>query len=668
MGDSQHNIQEGQHRVASGVEHSWQPLVSSNDPITQLADKLHESTIRARDIDPSELVPHLYDPIQPKTQIRVLALHPGGGDEEISCSLEVARLDEPPPYEALSYAWGDSKERYPIRCGNGSLEVTDNLYAALKRLRDVSSDRVLWIDAICINQQDGREKGHQVQQMAEIYSRASRVLIWLGEETESVPAAFEALRWTRRLFPDGAAFATSVKMTLENFQFYENRNREYLLSGEMRRIESMWKPIFLLISRPWFMRKWVIQEVVRGQRGLIICGSQTLPWDMLEDTFAYLNFFQMITSWGSNITYEVAITVATICKISVMRSAKAPEQLLTFAKLVRDTRLLLATDQRDHIISMVHLATDLSTEDIDFLIDYKISSTTEYLRSFMQWSVQIKKTLVFFSSGFDPADVADPTQPSWIFDVNSCDGDRGFDRSTMRFRATAQSGIKSPIEATFNSDTHSMSITGTIIDEIAALGKTFLVQVSGSSEYVEDGKKTGNDAVNSATLKYFHEFFLECQVIATEDAKVLGTPGFQALCNVLTWEFYNSFVQLRELPQEYIGSQISRAISVAIASLGKDIERSQENHTDIDDTVINCVGAHSVDRRFSRTTNQRLGSMPRYAEVGDKICLFYGGNLPYVIRPRGDGTYRFIGDCYLNGVMCGEAMVEGRKSEVFTLT
>jgi len=59
--------------------------------------------------------------------------------------------------------------------------------------------------------------------------------------------------------------------------------------------------------------------------------------------------------------------------------------------------------------------------------------------------------------------------------------------------------------------------------------------------------------------------------------------------------------------------------------------------------------------------------MPKYAEVGDKICLFYGGNLPYVIRPRGDGTYRYIGDCYLDGVMYGEAMVDGRKSEVFTL-
>ena len=114
MDDSQHDLQEGQHQLLSGVEDTSQPLLSSDESITQLGSKLRESIIRARDTDLSELEAYIYDPIQPKTQIRILTLHPRAGDEAISCSLEVARLDEPPPYEALSYAWGDSKERYPI--------------------------------------------------------------------------------------------------------------------------------------------------------------------------------------------------------------------------------------------------------------------------------------------------------------------------------------------------------------------------------------------------------------------------------------------------------------------------------------------------------------------------------------------------------------------------
>ncbi|KAG4422061.1 hypothetical protein IFR04_004802 [Cadophora malorum] len=667
MDDIQHDLQEGQHQLLSGVEDTSQPLLSSDESITQLGSKLRDSIIRARDTDLSELEAYIYDPIQPKTQIRILTLHPRAGDEAISCSLEVARLDEPPPYEALSYAWGDSKERYPIRCGNGSLEVTDSLLAALRRLRDVSAERVLWIDAICINQQDDMEKGHQVQQMAEIYSQATRVLIWLGEETKSVPAAFEAIRWTRTLFPDGAAYATVVNMTTENFQLYENRNREYLVSGEMMRIILMWRPVFELVSRPWFMRKWVIQEVVRGQHGLIVCGFHTLPWNVFEDTFAYLNILGMIRSWVSTIPYEVANILDTVGNISLMRSADAPKQFMTLATLVRHTRRLLATDPRDHIISMVHLATDLGAEDVDFLIDYKISTITEYLQSFMQWSVQTKRTLVFFSSGFDQADVADPTQPSWNFDVKSWDRVNRFDRFTVEFRAAAQSGMNSPIEATFDSDTHSMSITGAVIDEIAVLGKTFSLQANGSFEYVKDGDEIGKVAVDFAKTNSFQEFLLECQVIATEDANVLGAPGFPAFCNVLTWESCKYSIIFREKSQEYIGSQISKILSHTNANTGKEIELSQEDYTYIDLTVSNYLALHSLGRRFSRTTKGRLGSMPKYAEVGDKICLFYGGNLPYVIRPRGDGTYRYIGDCYLDGVMYGEAMVDGRKSEVFTL-
>jgi len=669
MDDSQHDLQEGQHQLLSGVEDTSQPLLSSDESITQLGSKLRESIIRARDTDLSELEAYIYDPIQPKTQIRILTLHPRAGDEAISCSLEVARLDEPPPYEALSYAWGDSKERYPIRCGNGSLEVTDSLLAALRRLRDVSAERVLWIDAICINQQDDMEKGHQVQQMAEIYSRASRVLIWLGEETESVPAAFEAIRWTRTLFPDGAAFITVVKMPPEQIREYHQRNQNYLASGEMIRISKMWEPVFELGLRPWFTRKWIVQEVVSGQHGLIICGPYTLPWNIFEDTFTYMTALGMsLVAFQGSITEEASLLLSNVRNIGVMRSGEISEELVSFAKLVRDTRRLLATVPRDHVISMVHLASDLSAEDIKCLVDYSIPTTTAYLQSLMRWGVQIKKTLIFLSSGFDQADVADPTQPSWIFDVNSWDGHDGFDRSMVDFRATSQSLSTSPIKASFDSDANSMSITGTIIDEIDFLGIIFAQQSLSFNECTEDAEGIEIQKIQLANFKSEQDFYLESQVIATGDANCLGAPGFSGFCNALTWESCRHSSLAHELSQEYICSQISRRLSTASASIGRDPWTILEQHLDIDPTVVDCAEKHSVGRRFSRTTKGRLGSMPKYAELGDKICLFYGGNLPYVIRPRGNGTYRYIGDCYLDGVMYGEAMVEDRESEVFTLT
>ncbi|RYP20480.1 hypothetical protein DL767_009434 [Monosporascus sp. MG133] len=84
-------------------------------------------------------------------------------------------------YEALSYCWGGSDKPCSISIGDRYLPVTANLYAALLRLRHHLIGRVIWVDAICINQEDVKERGQQVRSMAEIYYKASRVIVWLGE-------------------------------------------------------------------------------------------------------------------------------------------------------------------------------------------------------------------------------------------------------------------------------------------------------------------------------------------------------------------------------------------------------------------------------------------------------------------------------------------------------
>jgi hypothetical protein len=140
-------------------------------------------------------------------------------------------------YEALSYVWGSVEDKQLIyiqpsddKGDNSSagnvrcLRVTKNLHAALSRIRDRVLDRVLWIDAICINQEDNKEKGHQVQSMAKIYASANRVIVWLGEEAGDTDGAFEALCQAAakgRIDP-------SVRQTIP-----------------------------ALLKRPWFQRIWV---------------------------------------------------------------------------------------------------------------------------------------------------------------------------------------------------------------------------------------------------------------------------------------------------------------------------------------------------------------------------------------------------------------------------
>lgn len=101
-------------------------------------------------------------------------------------------------YEALSYVWGEANDKLPIFVNGLRLDVTFNLRAALVQLRNHTLDHVLWIDALCIDQQNQAEKEHQIQVMAMIYSQAYRVLVWLGEAADNSDLVFREIQSVER--------------------------------------------------------------------------------------------------------------------------------------------------------------------------------------------------------------------------------------------------------------------------------------------------------------------------------------------------------------------------------------------------------------------------------------------------------------------------------------
>jgi Heterokaryon incompatibility protein (HET) len=107
---------------------------------------------------------------QPLTEvsIRLLTLEPGTTSDPITCQLNHVSFMEEPTYEALSYVWGDASDTLQIRCSNSVLDITANLYAALLHLRSSDKQRVLWVDAICIDQESPQERSQQVKIMDRI--------------------------------------------------------------------------------------------------------------------------------------------------------------------------------------------------------------------------------------------------------------------------------------------------------------------------------------------------------------------------------------------------------------------------------------------------------------------------------------------------------------------
>lgn len=142
--------------------------------------------------------PYRYSPL-PKGSVRLLRLLPHRDEHSrIRCHLSVCPLLDSEtshhPFEALSYTWASGDRPTSILVNNRECPVGANLYAALLHLRDRYMSRVMWVDAICINQEDVTEKGHQVQSMAKIYAKASRVIVWLGEATATSDQALEDIR------------------------------------------------------------------------------------------------------------------------------------------------------------------------------------------------------------------------------------------------------------------------------------------------------------------------------------------------------------------------------------------------------------------------------------------------------------------------------------------
>lgn len=136
-------------------------------------------------------------------------------------------LKHPPPYKALSYVWGSPVGDVPICCGVQELLITENCVAALRKIRHRMKSRMLWVDAICINQQSLDERNHQVALMGDIYSKASEVIIWLGEEI-----LFSNFNMSLLIRCDWLISSKLPKWL-----------RNYLLNNEFERLEGEYKVI-----------------------------------------------------------------------------------------------------------------------------------------------------------------------------------------------------------------------------------------------------------------------------------------------------------------------------------------------------------------------------------------------------------------------------------------
>lgn len=237
-------------------------------------------------LPPSRASEGLYSQVplsRSSNQIRLLSLHPGVGSSAIQCTLRVLSLEDNPRFTALSYTWGEPIRRsasvwsfrglvqylrglwwtlfrrdIPVSVNGVPLYIKHNLASALKSLRHEEEEKVLWVDALCINQQDPIEKADQVARMRDIYSQAHATCVWLGPSEDDSDTAMDFVRGSHMLDVE------NPKLRLDD-------------------INPPWQALQALFARSWWGRMWIVQEFSKSNNVVVRCGEKEVEMAQFRD-------------------------------------------------------------------------------------------------------------------------------------------------------------------------------------------------------------------------------------------------------------------------------------------------------------------------------------------------------------------------------------------------
>jgi hypothetical protein len=210
-----------------------------------------------------------YEPLdRERKEIRLLTLQPGSRNAMLFCTLATAYLDTPTPprYETISYVCGDQKIKGPINLHGSEVEVPATSEAALRRMRRKDRPRTLWIDAICINEADVDERGHQVGIMYEIYTHNRHNCIYLGPDDGSMLKVIESIdAILREISNETRNYADFNEMLIDSSGWSKYSDAPF--SNDINQ-SDLWK----FFENSWFSRLWVVQEAALSHISTCYCG------------------------------------------------------------------------------------------------------------------------------------------------------------------------------------------------------------------------------------------------------------------------------------------------------------------------------------------------------------------------------------------------------------
>ncbi|KAI0861346.1 heterokaryon incompatibility protein-domain-containing protein [Xylaria cubensis] len=586
------------------------------------------------DSDPVVSVGSFCPPLdRAKPCIRVLDLQAGKPEDEIECRYRIRDLDdgEGVGYETLSYCWGPLTEHRTIRVEGHRVEVTDNLYSALQNLRFADRNRLIWIDAICINQDDTAEKEVQVNMMRRVYTECTSCSCWLGD-------------FRRRMEPIQMERAQGVVDLIQFLNDDCSGPCPATITTQSQRL-AVGAALRIMMDEAWWHRIWTVQEVVLPSSSNLVWGPFYIPWKSMIYAQGFLVNSPGISKAKSPInlwdffrpartTYFLTVPIHSL-KTIALESSTPVDLFFRF-------RSRSATDPRDKIYGLMGLMHKIGFERIKSA-NYSLDIVS-LLKIVSLEMIQIDCLQNWVSRSGEPHTL--PGLPSWATDLTRDDMNQTIDGlfwwehrfAYDRFNADGRHA-KNWMYNVDGNKTH-LILKGAKFDWIIHVIKPIITELPDPSS-----TQTEQIAAVDAQIKHWR---------------------------IAVQEFLNDLKTKVKVSDEDVARVWS---SFEKASTGNLSDQPLEA------TAVEKWKLEILRFKALAITNEgEVGLVPRTSEFGDEIHVAIGGRVPFVMRPIRSmpenpgvvpgmkvgqqmvGIKTLVGDCYVNGAMKGE-ILKGKKDD-----
>lgn len=608
----------------------------------------------------------IYEPLPDGEYIRVLKLRPGRYDDIIDCSLSLTNIENSKgSYEAISYVWGDSKHTVDVWCNGLRVSITVSLADALRNFRHPSEPRLLWADALCINQKDDQEKGHQVKRMGEVYANAKCVLVWLGCDVNNVAAdTFALICEANAYFGDSLVKAGKKVSRMDLFE------KPYPISMDPDR----WSGVVNLFKFPWFKRVWTVQEVAVAAECRMFWGPASVDIADVLEICVWLSrkpdLYPTVREIVGSIQHRCGRELALYFHYNTHRpvswqqsraglvytAIRYKEQ--TLCGILAASQTLQATDPRDHVYAFLGCPVAKDGKGRT-LVDADYTSSIHILNIRLAYALMKNPTegpsLLSAVRHKSREDLLNSGYPSWVpaWHINPGRYIRVMDpkywysaSGTTKFFATI-----SPDEEDF------LTVGSFIFDKVVWSSNTIQVDGTGLSYTHPNPTAYESDELPIDTLLN-HVFQTATGLglaIRREDIVHTLGLGYPAQSSSRSVSFRRQEEELEAYRRKI---RLARSSGVEMA---KWMVKDKKRALDFERNLRTCDGS-----KIFLTENGRLGMIPHgeLVKVGDVCCIIFGAIVPFLLTSAKEGRHKLVSGCYIHGAMDGAVVQQFAGSDL----